>query len=127
MSRKPGEDMQGISGSLRLSGREVESQRGGEPSQGLSLKIHPSTGGDGTEGDSCRHHLKGLRGLGAGGEMSCCCLSNALLQLSYALLGGELCPGHGLWLGKSSNLGGSVFPCVKQIQVFIRNNQGQSK
>jgi len=30
-SRKPGEDTQGVSGSLRLSGREVESQHGGEP------------------------------------------------------------------------------------------------
>ena len=81
--------MQGISGSLRLSGREVESQHGEESEQGLSLKIHPSTGWDGTEGDSCRHHLKGLRGLGAGGEVHCCHFSNALLQLSYMLLGGD--------------------------------------
>lgn len=72
-------------------------------SQGLSLKIRPSTGGDGTEGDSCRHHLKGLHGFGAGGEMPCCCSSNPLLQWSYVLLGGdELCVlGMGFGLGKA--------------------------
>lgn len=41
------------------------------------------------QSETCGHHLKGLCGLGAGGEMRCCWFSNALLQLLYVLLGGD--------------------------------------
>lgn len=43
MSREPGEE-QGVSSSLRLSGREAESQHRGELRQGLSLMQSLSTG-----------------------------------------------------------------------------------